>query len=95
VEKWLPVRITTSQRNITPLDEVLMALQFYATGTFQSVVGNVLKVSKASVCRSIHNVSFGLCKIAGEHITYDVNLLQVLPYIMVFSLNELSCISDR
>jgi hypothetical protein len=37
----LPMRKTKAKRNLRPLDMVLIALQFYATGTFQTVVGNV------------------------------------------------------
>ncbi|KZS03959.1 F14D2.9-like protein [Daphnia magna] len=48
VAPHLPKRKTTAKRKISPLDQVLIALQFYATGTFQMVVGNVLKVSQGS-----------------------------------------------
>jgi hypothetical protein len=41
VAPHLPKRKTKAKRNIKPLDQVLIALQFYATGTFQTFVGNV------------------------------------------------------
>lgn len=76
VEPLLPKRWTGAKKNMTPLDEVLIALQFYATVTFQSVVGNVLKVNRSSVCHSIHDVSYALSKVAHEYISYDTNLTQ-------------------
>ena len=60
-----------AKRILTPLDQLLAALQFFATGTFQSVVGNVLKLSKRSAGRSIHGVANALCKIAPQHIVTD------------------------
>ncbi|KAI9552196.1 hypothetical protein GHT06_022533 [Daphnia sinensis] len=57
---WFLLRITKAKRRITPLDQVLIALQFHVTETFQTVVGNVLKYSQATVFRSIHDVSRAL-----------------------------------
>lgn len=71
------VRITKAKRRIIPFDQVLIALQFYGTRKFQTVVGNVLKYSQATVCRSIHDVSKALCMIAHDHIHFPPNLLQV------------------
>jgi len=54
----LPKRKTTAKRNLVPLDMVLLiALQFYLTGTFQTVIENVFRYSKSSVSRSISAVS--------------------------------------
>lgn len=41
----LPKRKTKAKRNLEPIDMLLITLQFYATGTFQSVVGNVLRTA--------------------------------------------------
>ena len=48
---FLKVRIIKAKRRITPFDQVLIALQFYGTGTFQTVVGNVLKCTPSGVFR--------------------------------------------
>ncbi|XP_045026130.1 putative nuclease HARBI1 [Daphnia magna] len=53
---------------------VLIALQFYATGTFQTVIGNVLRYSQSSVSRSITAVSLALSLISGQHIYFSDNL---------------------
>ncbi|KZS13022.1 F14D2.9-like protein [Daphnia magna] len=41
----LPKRKTKAKRNLLPLEMVLISLKFYATGTFQTVVGNVFRYS--------------------------------------------------
>ena len=74
----LKMRISQVKRRITPLDQVLIALQFYGTGTFQTMVGNVLKYSQPTVCRAIHDVSQALCMIAHCLINFPPNLLQVI-----------------
>ena len=63
VEDSLPQRHTKCERRLLSVDQVLLALQFFATGTFQSVVGNVLRVSQRSVGRSIHAVARALCRL--------------------------------
>jgi len=71
VEDGLPERYTESERKLLPVDQVLLALQFFATGTFQSVVANVLRVSQPSVQRSIHAVAKALCQLLTNHIFID------------------------
>ncbi len=73
----LPKRKTKAKRNLRPLDMVLIALPFYATGTFQTVVGNVLRFSQSSVSRSINAVSLALSIISSEHIYFPENLSMV------------------
>lgn len=66
-----------AKRNIKPLDQVLIALQFYATGTFQTVVGNVLKVSHASVSRCVRDVSLALSRQSNNYISFPDDVLKV------------------
>ncbi|KAI9557263.1 hypothetical protein GHT06_017086 [Daphnia sinensis] len=63
-----------SERNLLPLDTVLIALQFYATGTFQTVIGNFLRYSQSSVCCSITAVSLALSLISSQHIYFPDSL---------------------
>ena len=65
-------------RRLLPLHQILAVLQFYATGTFQSVCGNVLRISQLSVSRAIHDVSLAFCQISQDHIHFSENLLEVL-----------------
>lgn len=41
---------------LTPMQQVLIALRFYATGTFQRVIGDLFGVSVFAACRVIHKV---------------------------------------
>ncbi|KZS02328.1 Uncharacterized protein APZ42_000680 [Daphnia magna] len=59
-------------RCLTPIEQILVALQFYATRTFQSTVGNVLKISQPSVSKCVRDVSKALCDITSEHISLEI-----------------------
>jgi hypothetical protein len=61
------------QRCLLPIEQILLSLQFYANGTFQSTVGNVLKISQSSVSRCVRDVSKALCDIASDHIFFPDN----------------------
>jgi len=76
IEHLLPKNKTLAKRNLTPQDMVLIFLQFAATGTFQTVIGNVLRYSQSSVCRAVSYVSLALALISSRHITYDGKDLQ-------------------
>jgi hypothetical protein len=68
-----------ARRILTPLDQVLIALQFYAAGSFQTVVGNVLRLSQPSVSRAVRSVSVALCAISQRHINFfPENLITVI-----------------
>ncbi len=77
----LPKRKTKAKRNLEPIDMLLITLQFYATGTFQSVVGNVLRYNQPSVCRSITIVSLALAMISKSQSTFPADLLVVCYYV--------------
>ncbi len=64
-------RPTNRKRALSPLCQVLIALQYYATGVFQTVVGNVLHVSQSSVCRAVHDVTLALCEKSNEFIKFS------------------------
>ncbi|KZS20658.1 F14D2.9-like protein [Daphnia magna] len=73
-----PKRKTKAKRNLEPIDMLLTTLQFYATGTFQSVIGNLLRYSQPSVCRSIPIVSLALTMISKSQITFPADLLATI-----------------
>ena len=53
---------------LTPMQQVLIALRFYATGTFQRVIGDLFGVSVFAACRVIHKVSIrGLLRIKNRN----------------------------
>jgi len=77
VDPILPKRLTKRKRNLTTIDQVLMALQYFATGDFQNVVGDVLHISQSSVSRSIHCVAIALCILCNDFIYFPEDLDEV------------------
>lgn len=57
--------------------QLLTALQYYAIGTFQSTVGDVLQISQPSTCRCIRDLSLGFFLGAMEKILFLDNLIEV------------------
>ncbi len=63
-------RPTRRNRALSVQDQILCALRFYATGSFQEVIGDRHGLNKSSVSRSIHAVSASLCRRVRQHISY-------------------------
>jgi hypothetical protein len=70
-------RKLNGRKFLTRMQQILAALNLYATGTFQKEVGHVLRMSQSSVCRSVHDVSSALCSIARERISFPDNFNMV------------------
>ncbi|XP_067124817.1 putative nuclease HARBI1 [Centruroides vittatus] len=62
--------VSTSSRNyaMSPMEQLLLALRFYATGTFQLVVGDLNDLSQSSACRAINRVSFLIAQMSADYI---------------------------
>ncbi|KAK4017450.1 hypothetical protein OUZ56_032761 [Daphnia magna] len=78
VTPLLPKSKTKAKRNLEPLDMVLISLQYYATGTFQAAMGNILRYSQSSVSCSIAAVSLSLSLLSKQFIKFPQDLNQVL-----------------
>ena len=50
-------RKTNRSHALRPIDQVLMALRFYASGNFLQVIGDIVGVDKSTVSRAVHDVS--------------------------------------
>ena len=61
---------TFRNRALTPNMKVLMALRFYASGSFQGVIADTFGLSQPSVSRAISDVPTALVKRAGNYITF-------------------------
>ncbi|XP_069134276.1 putative nuclease HARBI1 [Argopecten irradians] len=57
---------------LTAKIQLLVALRFFASGSFYRVVGDTFGVSVATVSRCVSNVSIALCRIAHRFITVPV-----------------------
>ena len=61
---------TRRSNSLPPLLQVLIFLQFVATGAFHILVGQALRVSKATAGRSIRNVAEAICQHSGKYIKF-------------------------
>ena len=59
---------------LTLMQQVLVALRFYATGTFQKVTGDLFGVSVFAACTVIHKVSRAIGKRKGQFLSFLKNL---------------------
>ena len=78
---------------LTLMQQVLVALRFYATGTFQKVTGDLFGVSAFAACPVIHKVSRAIAKRKGQLLSYlKKNLADTkgkfynVPHFSLFSL---------
>lgn len=51
------VFLSNRNRPITPMNQLLITLRFYATGSFQLCTGDHFNVSKATICRIVKKVT--------------------------------------
>lgn len=65
-------RVTARSQSLPVSLQVLVALRFFATGSFQAVNGDVHNISKASVCRVVRDISNALCLHSKRYIGYDM-----------------------
>ena len=63
-------RPTYRSEALPPLTILCCALRYFATGSFYTVLGDCIVVSKASVCRSVKAVTYALCQKANEFIKW-------------------------
>lgn len=61
-----------------------MALRFYATGTFQLVVGDTFAVSKATVCRVVHKVTEAIAGLRTKYVNFPATQQQRQDTMNVF-----------
>lgn len=72
---------------LSPIEQVLIALRFYACGSFQLVLGDLFQVSQPTICRVVHRVSqalTGLCREVIELPKTDIECKQVCEFITIF-----------
>ena len=62
---------------LTPMQQVLIALRFYATGTFQRVIGDLFGVSVFAAWTVIHKVSRAIAKPKRHFLSFPQNLADI------------------
>jgi len=50
------------------MNQLLVALRFYATGSFQLVVGDTFAVSKSTVCQTVHRVTEAIASLRDQYV---------------------------
>ena len=63
-------RKTNRNHPLSPLQQVLIALRFYASGSFLQVVGDTVGVDKSTVSRVVTNVSLALAAKQQDYIKW-------------------------
>ena len=58
---------------LTQMQQVLIALTFYATGTFQRVIDHLFGVSVFAACALTHKVSRAIAKQKGQLLSFPEN----------------------
>jgi hypothetical protein len=56
------------------MNQLLLALRFYATGTFQLVVGDTFAVNKSTVCRTLHRVTAAIAGLRGKYVKFPAGV---------------------
>ena len=49
--------------SLSPINQLLLTLRFYATGSFQLVVGDLFKVHKSTASRIMHKVTAAIASL--------------------------------
>lgn len=60
--------MTQRNKSIDGLTQLLICLRFFATGTFQAVLGDLINIHKSTVCRIIQRVSRKLAELSSVYI---------------------------
>jgi len=56
--------------SLSPMNQLLIALRFYATGSFQLVIGDLFAVDKATVCRTLHRVTRAIAELRKNYVCF-------------------------
>ncbi|XP_048481408.1 putative nuclease HARBI1 [Plutella xylostella] len=68
---------TTKNFAITPIQQVLIALEYYACGSFQRCIGDTAGVHKSSVSRIIYRVSRAIANMRQEWVSMPQNVQEM------------------
>ena len=66
--KWRIKRRTKRSFALSPLLQILICLRYLAGGCYLNIIADTLKVSRASVSRSVTTVCSALCEVACQYI---------------------------
>lgn len=61
---------TESVEHVSPINQLLLTLRFYATGSFQILVGDTFAVHKSTACRIIHRVTAAIAGLRSNYVRF-------------------------
>lgn len=61
---------TRRSMSLSPLLQVLLALRYFATGSYFSLVGESMGVSKAATIQAVHRVTKAICDLGRRFISF-------------------------
>jgi hypothetical protein len=56
------------------MNQLLVALRFYATGTFQLVVGDTFGITKSTVCQTVHRVTRAIAELHDKYVKFPATV---------------------
>lgn len=56
------------------MNQLLVALRFYATGTYQLVIGDTFNISKAVVCTTVHRVTAAIASLRDQYVKFPATI---------------------
>jgi len=74
--------------SLSSVNQLFIALRFYATGTFQLVVGDTFAVDNATVCRTLHHVTAAIANMRSQYVKFPVTLQERRDTMQAFFLNS-------
>jgi hypothetical protein len=66
-------RPTKRNNSLNPINQVLICLEYLASGCFYRIGGKLGSVSKSTVCKCLHNVVDGICELAESEIVFPAD----------------------
>lgn len=66
------------------MNQLLVALRFYATGSFQLVVGDTFSIDNSTVCRTLHKVSRAIAKLMPKYVTFPTTPVELNKTMQLF-----------
>lgn len=64
------LQVQVPHHKVSPLNQLLITLRYYATGTFQLVVGDTFNVHKSTVCRIVHRVTAAIARLRPKYVRF-------------------------
>ena len=90
------VSISTRKGSLTTTLQILVALRFFACGSFQLVVGDLFGISKATVSRTVHRVAAAFARLLPRYVRFheqrETEAMKVMFHAVANFPNVIGCV---